>query len=297
MIREFAVEPEALSRFNPVWQALEQFGVAHGRLISEYPKRWLRQVYEATAHCPHVERSKLEIRLAQLRRKVVRFRRNRPADPNLTWRQNAHTEDLATPFYAIVQSNNDEKHERVLSPYDLHDDNALWRVQTQDKVERTPAAIAAIIAPLAKISRHLLFVDPYFSTDAKWSKVFVECINACGVTVGNGQTIELHTGPSPARSFLEPEVKKWIVPRIPQGVAVRFVLWQQRDAGEKLHARYFLTERGGIRFDVGLDEGQPGETTDVGLLNDDLHQSRWADFQDATPAYEKVDEFTVTGMM
>jgi hypothetical protein len=73
------------------------------------------------------------------------------------------------------------------------------------------------------------------------------------------------------------------------------VLWKQRPTGEKLHARYFLTERGGIRFDVGLDAGEPGETTDVSLLSDDLYRARWADFQEATAAFDKVDEFTVTG--
>jgi hypothetical protein len=55
-----------------------------------------------------------------------------------------------------------------------------------------------------------------------------------------------------------------------------------------------LTERGGISFDVGLDAGQPGETTDVRLLSDELYEARWADFQNTTAAYEKVGEFTVS---
>jgi hypothetical protein len=57
-----------------------------------------------------------------------------------------------------------------------------------------------------------------------------------------------------------------------------------------------LTERGGIRFDVGLDRGEPGQTTDVSLLNDDLHQKRWSDFQSVSAAFDKVDDFEIVGV-
>jgi hypothetical protein len=295
VIREFAVEPESLSRLNIVWQAMEQFGVAHGRLISEFPKGWLRQVYDATANCPPVERKSLEERLARLRHKVFRFRRSRPTDPALTWRNNVHAEDAVEPFHAIIQADNSESHVRVLMPFDLHAENALWQVLTQGNVARTPEAIAAVVGPLGRISSELLFVDPYFSTEARWSKVLVACLKACGVGAATTKRIEFHTGATTPRQFLESGVNQWIVPQIPRGVRVRFVLWKQRPTGEKLHARYFLTERGGIRFDVGLDAGEPGETTDVSLLSDDLYRARWADFQEATAAFDKVDEFTVTG--
>lgn len=293
MIHEFAVEPAALSEFNPVWQALEQFGVDHGRLISQFPKGWLGAVYEAIKPCPDYEKKSLEIRLTQLRRKVVRFRRNRPSDPELSWRENAHVEDRANSFHAIIQNDNLEKHERVITAFDLHDGSSLWKVKTQDNVARTPESLAAVLGPLGKISKELLFVDPHFSTEARWSKVFVECLCACGATEDSHYRIEVHTGAVPGRRVLEASVKRWIVPRLPLGLSIRFVLWEQKELGEKLHARYFLTERGGIRFDVGLDEGEPGETTDVSLLAVDLYEARWAGFHEPSAAYAKVDEFTV----
>lgn len=294
MIHEFAIEPEALSEFNFVWQALEQFGVEHGRMISEFPKGWRRQVYAATAKCRGIERSRLEVRLRQLKRKVVRFRQNRPSDASLSWRQNTHTEDLEEPFRAIIQSDNNEKHERVLTPFELHDESPLWRVKTQVKVERTPESLASVLGPLGRVSKQLLFVDPHFSTEVRWSKVFLACLNAVGTFSGSHSRIEVHTGSSPPLNVLEANVKQWIAPRLPAGLQVTFVLWDQRDSGEKMHARYFLTERGGIRFDVGLDEGQPGESTDVGLLSKELYEARWADFQNSTAAYEKVGEFKVS---
>jgi len=74
-----------------------------------------------------------------------------------------------------------------------------------------------------------------------------------------------------------------------------------RVGGETFHARYVLTERGGIRFDVGLDEGPVGETTDVTLLDTQLHITRWNDFQETdpaglprTPTFDKVDELLIS---
>ena len=40
MIHEYAVDPEALASFNEIWQALEQFGVSHGRVLVQCPKKW-----------------------------------------------------------------------------------------------------------------------------------------------------------------------------------------------------------------------------------------------------------------
>ena len=64
MLFEYAVEPDALARWNPLWQALDQFGISHGRIISQFPKHWQRLVYDATINCPDHERKSIEVRLA-----------------------------------------------------------------------------------------------------------------------------------------------------------------------------------------------------------------------------------------
>ena len=295
MINEFAIEPEALSELNMVWQALEQFGVAHGRLVSEFPKRWMRDVYDATAGCPPTQRSKLEIRLQRLRSKLVRFRPRRSSDPLNTWRQKAHAEHIQKPFHAIIQNDNEEGHEQVLTAFDLTDDNTIWNVPTQLKVPRTPEALAASLGPLGRISKELLFVDPHFGNEQRWSSVLLAALKECDAESGVHKRIEYHTGRIPDRRTLEVSANRYIAPRLSRSVTIRFVLWEQKHAGERMHARYFLTERGGIRFDFGLDEGAPGETTDIGLLSEELYTERWAEYQNESAAYQKVDEFILTG--
>ena len=72
--------------------------------------------------------------------------------------------------------------------------------------------------------------------------------------------------------------------------------WQRNDDGDKPHPRYVLTERGGIRFEYGLDEWDgEGQTTDVSLLSHSLYKQRWKDYQKETAAYHLYDNCTVTG--
>jgi|SRR5262249_19091083 len=85
-----------------------------------------------------------------------------------------------------------------------------------------------------------------------------------------------------------------IPPIIPKGMKVRLVRWCQRDGGEKLHNRFILTDMGGVRFGVGLDDGADGETDEIELLGDETYKLRLAQYT-STSAFDLVDEVVVEG--
>lgn len=294
MLHEYAVEPHALATWNPLWQALEQFGIAHGRMITQFPKKWQKMVYEATINCPAIERAKLEVRLQQLKDKLISSRR--PYDPSHTWRDNARSQMTTQAFHAIIQSDNPQNDEFILTESDLHTQTPRWNVSSQQSIARQPSDMANCIVGLCSLSQELLFVDPHFSTDRRFTQVLEEFIRVAHSNGQNYRRIELHTGTKYSKVVLESDCKKWIMPRLPSGVSIKFYMWQERISGEKFHARYVLTERGGIRFDVGLDSGDAGQTTDVSLLTNALHSLRWADFQLTSAAYDLVDQFVITGL-
>ena len=62
---------------------------------------------------------------------------------------------------------------------------------------------------------------------------------------------------------------------IPNPLAISFFRWREKNNGEQFHARYILTDRGGIRVDAGLDNGQPGQTTTVTLIPPEIHKKIW----------------------
>jgi hypothetical protein len=81
-------------------------------------------------------------------------------------------------------------------------------------------------------------------------------------------------------------------------VKVEFVIWSCRIGGQDFHARYLLTNHGGIRFEQGLDENRNATTdTDVSLLDDGLYQRRKIDFTHGHPgcAFTKLYSFEIVG--
>ena len=182
----------------------------------------------------------------------------RAYDPDSSWRNNARgQQQTAQPFRAIIQADNPEGREDVLTEMDLHERNPRWHVSAFP-IRRTSTDIAAAVAPLGRISRELHFVDPYFGPGKKWSSVLIELLHASQVDARPYRCIRVHTGTKTPRPLLESEARQWIAPKVARGVPIRFCLWRERDGGEKFHARYFLTDRGGIASTQGSTKGNLG---------------------------------------
>ena len=115
MLYEYAVEPQAIgSSWATFRYLIEKFGFDKGRLISQFPKKWFREVYEATAGLPPVQKKRIEEALNQARKnKVVRC--GRPYDPDAgDWLHNALTEHKRSPFRAVIATENPNGDEIVL---------------------------------------------------------------------------------------------------------------------------------------------------------------------------------------
>jgi len=83
---------------------------------------------------------------------------------------------------------------------------------------------------------------------------------------------------------------------LPVDFPVTIYRWRKKSDGDRPHARYVLTEMGGIRYDYGLDECEDvGQTTDVSLLSHSAYELRWRDYQKETAAYTLIDHFSVLG--
>src|SRR5215475_2003038 len=100
MIYEYALEPSLLSNWKDFRYFTEKFGVARGRLISRYPRRWKKMVYESLAACGEIERKQIEERLLRLDDRIMK--RQASWNPQLDWLTNAEIEHLQRPFHAIL---------------------------------------------------------------------------------------------------------------------------------------------------------------------------------------------------
>ena len=82
-----------------------------------------------------------------------------------------------------------------------------------------------------------------------------------------------HQG-EPSNVEIEREAANLFRGVIPTGLSVVVYCWRQRASGTEFHARYMLTERGGIGVDAGFSAEGRHQTTDMHLMSFDLSQEK-----------------------
>jgi len=264
MIHEFALEPALLTNWPSFRYFTEKFGVPQGRLISRYPKRWRKLVYEGLGECGPLERKKIEEGLARIRERMQR-RPNSLWNSELDWLSNAEIEHARKPFRAIVASSNPRNSGSVLIGDDLDETQALWQIERTISISRDATTMAQCVAPLLRIATQVLLVDPHFSPQwPRWQRSLGAFLNA--ILAGRDGTppvrVEFHTSgdgdEKPTAAQFAADCTRYLSGIIPAGLELRIVRWMQRAGGKQLHNRYILTDIGGVSFHTSLDEGQPG---------------------------------------
>lgn len=295
MLHEYALDPGVLYNFDKVRYFLEKFGVHRGRLISRFPRKWKRMVYEACATCGDVEKKRIEESLISAALKLIKT--SRSYDDSLAWLINAEKQHGTKPFHAIISNENPRDIPEVLIADAVSEETTpLLIVKREACVPRSAEVLAKLVQPLLQISSEVLFVDPHFDpTKKRFCKTLSHFLMALD---GNEKVsrIEYHLGDDLEATYFKTECMKYIPRILPKNRAITFVRWKQHEnnPGDQLHPRYILTNLGGIRIDVGLDEGEEGETTDISLLDWPLYQQRWKDYGES-PAFEFVDKITIVG--
>jgi hypothetical protein len=298
MIYEYALEPALLSNWKDFRYFTEKFGVPNGRLISRYPGRWKRMVYECLVHCGEIERKRIEEGLLRLDDRLMK--RSGSWNQQLDWISNAEEEHAQRPFHAIVAASNPRNHEFVLEADGLSEVNPLWRLPNLPPVRRVAADMALRVAPLLHFSRRILFVDPHFRpNEIRWRRplqAFLE-VATNNRRPGDILRVEIHVKDDLETGLFTAYSQRSLPEIIPSGVRVRIVQWHERERGEKLHNRFILTDLGGVSFGVGLDDsdGEDGQTDDILLLNEETYNLRFAQYAGSPPAFDPVGEVIIEG--
>ena len=296
MIHEYAVDPDALSSLNEIWQALEQFGVAQGRVLVQCPKTWWKTVTENLKNAERVlhpaEYKSLEERCFRLKeaKKIIR-RKNLKYDVEKPFVEALAAEHADRPFRAVLQL------ERaatglipVLSRFDLHEGNPLWKVRRSLAVPKTADALAGAVVPLLRISTDFLFVDPYFGSKPEKYQSLVKMLQGAAAQNASLKRIEIHTKAVGTAVFIQDKARAAIMPRLPPGIEIKVFQWKESEGGERLPDRFILTDRGGLSSSYGWDSGTPGQSTEVSLLDDDSYLFRWGQYQEDTAAFDLAGE-------
>lgn len=286
MIHEFAVEPEVMATWNHFRVLWDDFGVSRGRFLVEYPGGWRKKVYELAAkNSAPVKANAICSKLgdpAQRHRLVGAS--GRVYDPDKSWIDNAvgdHGENGA--FRAIVTERSSAAHAAVIAAEDLVRDEVPWKVPTQDvRCPRQAWEMSRRVTGLVRHSKELVLVDRNFDpSEPRFQAPFEAFVGQAACW----KRLELHTA-LPARwlgDVQESKYSRGLELRVPTGVTLKVCLWPGLPDLDRLHPRFVLTERGGVYFDYGLDEG-PG-TTLVTLLEHEVFLKLRDDYCETSRAF------------
>ena len=307
MIHEYALEPELVASWHDLYKFhlfSGKFGFGKGRVVSRYPKKWTKRVWDAFKDdfgktASPVDRKRMEKLLKQIANPVVR----RPGciwEAAREWLPNAESEHTYhKPFHAILARNNPCNNVNVMRESEFLEHTEGDRDFPKGSVPRNAEEMANRVAPMLRCATKILFVDPNFRANRERFRKPLATFLRSVDTQTSGLTIELHTedrDDTPSWTEFRKECEDKLPSIIPEGLTLMVYRWKERDGGEKLHNRYILTDIGGVSFLTGLDEGDPGMTDDVSCLPANVYSRRWNDYAGPNFAFDLDGEaFSVEG--
>lgn len=312
MIHEFALDPEVISDWQSLRFFADNFGFSLGRMISEFPKKnkWKKLVHESVSRkrLGEVEKLKIVEKLNMIDSKILP--QSRPYNGEMTWIDNAVEQSKTSPFHAIITEKPQPNANSILIGNELDETNKQWNVPTQKRVPRVATELARAVSSLLKIAKEIIFIDPYFDPDKlRYRRPLEQFLQEALHHNSCVKRIEYHvkvTFEDDAERLtfghnFNNSCQNKIAAIIPEGVSVTFIRWKERNGGEDFHARYILTDKGGVLIDKGLDDDDDdgGQVTPIVLLSFDMYSEIWNDFQklaDLTQCtYEYDNEIKILG--
>jgi len=277
MIFEYALEPQLLSNWSSFQRLVSLFGIPRGRLISRYPKRWLRLVYDSVPSGT-TEKAKIEIALKRVERELL-LPRNHQWEDSKDWLPNALHEHGRSPFQAILASSSSSICSLVIDATDLDctDLPLLLKAGPRSIVTRDAAELGKVLRPLLLVSKRVLIIEPNFTIK---SPRFREPLSAIAFAALDLQKrvrvdcdVELHLGMDKLDEYVDKAaaLDTFLSPQLPEKMAISVTGWNKDD----LHNRYVITESFAIMLGegLGLPDSRSSRPDDVLALVDEATAS------------------------
>lgn len=302
IFHEIAVEPDAIRTLRDLQCVLLLAGFGNGRLIVNYPSKgpdpasdigtWVWRVIESVRVADVGKVGKARELLIKERKKILRSKRI--FNHRASWIENARSENKQSPFAAMIVDGCPES-ALECNLDDLSGDRppqCLREDQHVRTLPKRPTQFAEHMLPMLRHASALRFVDPHYlrqnrnngqinlsRAHAAIAREIALRMNADNVN-RVPRTVEFHM----LRVSEYPNDDLHIFIRamgehLPSRWKAAAFLWEERKSGKRFHARYLLTDIGGVGSDYGLDEGRTqGDETDLYLLPEAMRAQRTEDF-------------------
>ena len=274
MFKKFAVQPTALRRFDYFRYVMEKLAFDQGRVLLCYPKAWPRAVLDSL-ECGDIERT----RFVEL---LHKYKEDRMVSSGLPY-------DGALGWLANVLQLDGSVYDKLIV-----DENASWPSSATDVAQisavdeeffRCPREIRCLntaqnLAQAAKVLLHkatrVALVDPYFKAEQR-NRISV-LTALVDLALDGGRTVEFFIFTNAdylpkdrgatARKAFDGGVRRCL----PKGLGVTFYFIDRGASRQSFHARYLLTDKGGLRYDRGFEAPIEPEVVDISIIDGALNR-------------------------
>lgn len=289
MIKEFAIQPEVMATWSHFRELRNDFGVGRGRLISVFPWNWKDRVEKLAKELNQDIKAAAILNtlhgyLYDGDHKFIRTARTGYKGEK-EWLENAEQSVVPNAFHAIVAATNPRNNATVLVAGVFDNTKPPYDVRTQLDVPRAPEDLADCCSLLLENCEEVRIVDPYFSAANRgFTNTFKAVLDRLGAGNRKLNRLELHVEcPEVFDAGIQQSHYSMAFDRHVSSVnKLRVVFW--KDLPEGFHARYLLTEFGGVKFDWGFDQGNSQQhLNEVVLLEHARFQEISTRFTTPTP--------------
>jgi hypothetical protein len=173
------------------------FGLSYGRMISRYPKNWIKRVWQSFEYGRDMDKKRLEEFLSLMKESMVKRKDYSWEDSRGSWIENALIEHNRHPFRAILARNNDKNLPQIIRDFDIGSVQATnWESCHGITIKRNAAEMLFAVEMMLLCCRWVKFIDPYFAHGKKSHqsslKAFLKVLKS-ERPVGKIESIEIHT--------------------------------------------------------------------------------------------------------
>ena len=290
----YAADPAACPDALALKHLLEKFGPQTGRYLGNYPNDWSARVRQSSQFHRPIEAERIKSVLRRADERTALFTQH-----GLNWIDQSSWINNAlqlisrpnSPFKQIIGVDSIPPHVS-----DLH--NLNLPVTAEERIAATPREYARVSEIFLKISHELIFIDPYlnpFRDD--YGAVLKELFPR--ISRGRCRKIFFWARCSEIEKQCSASTYKHEMQRILKNTVdqlnfqINVILVSDERATSKMHGRYLVSPKGGIRFDQGFQRLPRGRLVDVGPISETVHEQLMRTYSKGANDFEVIHRFCI----
>ena len=274
----YAADPAVCSHASELKLLLASFGPYAGRYLANYPVDWAAQVESQFENLGEIEAARVKTILRRAKEGLAMVTR-----ANLSWNKEQEWLANAKPLLDVAPAVFDGLIAKHAAPPDVHHLHELdLPLTAEERISGTATEYARVSKILLLLSPEITLVDAYMNPLKRdCSAVLKAMFDIAGK--GKCQKISLWARASEVfkngvhtviKTDLENSLRRLgVQANFKPGREIEMILVDDESRETKMHGRYMLSIKGGIRLDQGFQKLPEGRQVDVGPIGKTIHDA------------------------